>query len=310
MSMRRFITATIAGAGLIASVGAQQIRVGIEVVRVDALVMAGRQPVTGLKAEDFDVLDSGVAQAVSALSFERLPLNIICVLDVSGSVQGEPLRRLREGTTAIIDALAADDRAALLAFSNRLQLHTGLTGDKEKLKTALANVEAGNATSMLDATFAGLALRDTDPGRTLLLLFTDGVDTASWLTARRVLDAARRTDVVIYPVSVRTGPLVTIVNLPSGAAMMPMRQQSTQQGKESETLLKAFAEETGGRLFVVERQTDLKQAFLDVVKEFRQRYVLTYTPTGVPAPGWHPLEVRVKNRNVQVTARRGYYTSR
>ena len=310
MSVRSSILTAILAAGLVASAGAQQFRTGIEVVRVDALVMAGRHPVIGLRAEDFDIRDSGVAQTVYDLSFERLPLNIICVLDVSGSVQGEPLRRLREGTTAIIDALAADDRAALIAFSNRLNLHTGLTGDKEKLKTTLANVEAGNATAMLDATFAGLTLRDTDPGRTLLLLFTDGIDTASWLTARRVLDAARRTDVVVYPVSVRTAPQMSIVTRYSGPGVAPIRQQSTQLSKESETLLKAFAEETGGRFFVVDRQTDLRQAFLDVVKEFRQRYVLTYTPSGVPATGWHPLEVRVKNRDVQVTARRGYHTSR
>ena len=306
MSGRLSITIVIIAAVLIASGTAQQFKTGIEIVRVDALVMADRKPVTGLTAQDFDVRDSGVAQTVSALSFERLPLNIICVLDVSGSVKGEPLRRLREGTTAIIDALTADDRAALLAFSSRLTIHTPLTGDKQKLKSSLANVEAEGSTSLLDATFAGLALRDVDPGRTLLLLFSDGIDTSSWLTARKVLDAARRSDVVIYPVSARNQPLVTVTTF-QGSRLAPVRQPENQ---ESEALLKAFAEETGGRLFVVERQTDLKQAFLDVVKEFRQRYVLTYTPTGVPATGWHPIEVRVKNRNVQVTARRGYYASR
>jgi VWFA-related protein len=306
MIRRLSITVVILAAGLFVLVEAQQFRTGIEIVRVDALVMVDRKPVTGLTAEDFDVRDSGVAQAVSSLSFERLPLNIICVLDASSSVKGEPLRRLREGTTAIIDALGADDRAALIAFSSRLTVHTALTGDKQKLKSSLANVAAEGATSLLDATFAGLALRDVDPGRTLLLLFSDGIDTSSWLTARRVLDAARRSDVVIYPVSARSQPLVTVTTF-QGARLAPARQNVNQ---EAETLLKALAEETGGRLFVVDRQTDLTQAFLDVVKEFRQRYVLTYTPTGVPAAGWHPLEVRVKNRNVQVTARRGYYASR
>src|SRR5512145_3039240 len=91
MRPRRSIATAIAAAALIASAEAQQFRTGVEVVRVDALVMAGRQPVTGLTAADFEVRDNGVAQTVSDLSFERLPLNIICVLDVSGSVQGEPL---------------------------------------------------------------------------------------------------------------------------------------------------------------------------------------------------------------------------
>jgi VWFA-related protein len=306
MIRRLTITVVIVAAGLFALVEAQQFRTGIEVVRVDALVMADREPVTGLTAEDFDVRDSGVAQTVSDVSFERLPLNIICVFDVSGSVKGEPLQRLREATTAIFDTLAAEDRAALIAFSNRLTVHTALTGDKAKLKSSLASVEAEGATSLLDATFAGLALRDADPGRTLLLLFSDGIDTSSWITARKVIDAARRSDVVIYPVSVRSASLVTVVTFQSGGRA-PTRQR---QNPEAEALLKSFAEETGGRLFVVDKQTDLRQAFLDVVKEFRQRYVLTYTPAGVPAAGWHPIEVRVKTRNVQVTARRGYYASR
>jgi len=302
MSVRGSALTAVVAAALVSTAGAQQFKTGVEVVSVDALVMAGRQPVTGLTASDFEVLDSGVAQTVSDVSFEQLPLNILCVLDVSGSVKGEPLRRLRESTTEVIDALAGEDRAALIAFSNRLVVHTSLTADKEKLKAALGDVKADGATALLDATFAGLALRDADPGRTLLLLFSDGVDTASWLTARKVVDAARRTDVVIYPVSVRS-PLVPVLTTSSGVTMRRMNQ-------EAETLLKTFAEETGGRRFVAEQQTDLRQAFLDVLKEFRQRYVLTYTPKGVPAAGWHPLEVRVRNRNVQVTARRGYFSSR
>jgi VWFA-related protein len=299
--MIRLIIATLVAASL-TQAGAQRFKTGIEVVRVDALVTADRRPIAGLTAEDFELRDSGVRQTVTDVSFERLPLNIICVLDVSGSVSGQPLVRLREGTAAVIDALAADDRAALISFSNRLKIHAALTQDKTVLRDALSSLTSEGATALLDATFAGLALREIDPGRTLLLLFSDGIDTASWLTARKVLDAARRTDVVIYPVSVR-GEMLPM-NTTRSVLVRPRGDQS------GDSLLDALAEESGGRRFIAERQTDLRQSFLDVLKEFRQRYVLTYTPTGVPADGWHPIEVRVKTRGAEVTARRGYYASK
>ncbi len=302
----KLVAALLVAASLAAQ--AERFRTGVEVVRVDALVTSGRRPVVGLTASDFELRDSGVPQTITAVSFERLPLNIVCVLDVSESVAGPPLLRLREATAGMIDALSPDDRGALIAFSNRLKVHVGLTSDKTQLHAALSGVAAGGSTSLLDATFAGLALRETDPGRTLMLLFSDGMDTASWLPASRVLDAARRTDVVIYPVSVRPNTAFAASTGPAiGTSGSRIRPRDEQPGA---SLLRALAEETGGRRFVADREADLRQSFLAVLAEFRQRYVLTYTPDGVVAEGWHPIDVKVRTGGAEVTARRGYYGAR
>jgi VWFA-related protein len=266
-------------------------------VRVDALVTDGRRPVTGLTAANFELRDNGVLQTITDVHHETLPLNVVCAFDVSGSVAGVPLGHLKEGLRGVISALGHDDRAALLTFAERIALHSALTGDRARLRALADGVAAGGTTSLFDAVFAGLALRETDAGRTLLLLFSDGRDTSSWLTARKLVESARRTDVVIYPVTIRSIPLVML----NGRVLTRQRQES------SERLLDALADETGGRVVYATDEAALEKTFLEVLTEFRQRYVLSYTPTGVSDTGWHATQVKLRGKSGDVRARRGYF---
>jgi VWFA-related protein len=283
----------------------------VAAVRVDVLVTDRGRPVPGLARADFELRDNSVMQAVTDVSFETLPLNLLCVLDLSGSVTGSPLANLKDGLRALIDALAPADRAALITFSQRLQLHTRLTGDTALLRTLVENVKSGGETSVIDAAFAGLALREADEGRTLMLLFSDGRDTASWLTARTVLEAARRTDVIVYPVTVRVTNSLNMNTTPlirqRGFLMVPPGARLVPGGDEGIRLLDAFADDTGGRTFYAEGEGGLRKTFLDVLAEFRQRYVLSYTPSGVSSEGWHTIEVRLRGRSGHIKARRGYF---
>jgi VWFA-related protein len=282
---------------------------GVAAVRVDVLVTDRGRPVAGLTRTDFELRDNGVAQTVTDVSSETLPLYLLCVLDLSGSVTGPPLARLKDALGALLDALAPADRAALVTFSQRLQLHTRLTGDKALLRNLVAGVTSGGNTSVIDAAFAGLALREADEGRTLMLLFSDGRDTASWLTARTVLDAARRTDVVMYPVTVRVSNSLNMTTIFKDGRSMAVTPgtRPVPASDEGIRLLDAFADETGGRLFTAEGDGTLSETFLNVLAEFRQRYVLSYTPSGVPSDGWHTIEVKLRGRSGQVKARRGYF---
>jgi VWFA-related protein len=271
-------------------------RTGVAAVRVDALVTDGRRPVTGLTAANFELRDNGVVQQITDVSHETLPLNVICVLDLSGSVTGVPLAHLKEGVTALIDALSGKDRAALVSFASRLQLHSGLTNDLARLRKLVNDLKAGGATSVFDAAFAGLALREADEGRTLMLLLSDGLDTSSWLPAHKVVEAARRTDVVIYPVTVRVPRF--------GVGTRPRQTQSV-----GDRLLDTLADETGGRVVYADSEEALRRTFTEVLAEFRQRYVLSYVPTGIAGAGWHTIEVKLRGRSGQVRARRGYFAS-
>ena len=292
--------AVLSGVLVTASIQAPQFKSRVTAVRVDALVTDGRRPITGLTAANFELRDNGSVQKITDLHHETLPLNIIAALDVSGSIAGEPLEQLKRAYRAVIDALAADDRAALLTFAQHVDLHSSFTSDRNKLRTLADGVDTGGSTSLHDAVFSALTLRETDERRTLLLLMTDGRDTSSWLTAQKLVAAARRTDIVIYP--------VTILSVSSFFEVPRQRVHGRGQRQEpSERLLDTLADDTGGRVVYASDESALESTFLSVLQEFRQRYVLSYTPEGVSTTGWHTIEVKLKGRSGDVRARRGYF---
>jgi VWFA-related protein len=254
----------------------------IEAVRVDVLVTErdGGGVVAGLGPSDFEVFDNGVPQQVDLVSHEQIPLNVILALDMSESLAGERLDHLRDAGRAVLNGLKSDDQGALVTFSHLVRLGSGLTKDVAALQTALDEAEASGETALVDGTYAAMMLGESDVGRALLIVFSDGVDTASWLTADAVLDAGRRSDAVVYAVS-------------SGA-------------EKNAPFLRDLSEATGGTLFRVESTRNLSATFVRILEEFRHRYLVSYTPRGVPKDGWHRLDVRVKERRALVKARPGY----
>src|SRR4051812_8784743 len=174
----------------------------VEAVRVDVLVADNGQPVRGLGAADFELFDNGVPQRVDLVSFDEIPLNVILALDMSDSVAGERLAQLRGAGSGLLGALKTRDQAALVAFSHAVQLGSRLTSNVGEVRDALAAASPAGMTAMIDGTYAGIMVGESDAGRGLLIVFSDGVDTSSWLRAEAVLDAARRADVVVYAVSV------------------------------------------------------------------------------------------------------------
>lgn len=252
----------------------------VEAVRVDVLVAENGRPVRDLGLADFEVLDNGVKQQVDLVSFEQLPLNVVLTLDMSDSVVGERLLHLRSAGLGLLDGLKKGDQAALITFNHMVVLGADLTADWSRVRKALEEAEPTGNTSVVDASFTGMMLGESDVGRALVIVFSDGLDTSSWLTPGAVLDISKRCDAVVYAVSAGQGP--------------------------KPEFLSDLSEQTGGRLFEIESTKSLSVVFRQVLDEFRQRYLVSYSPSGVPAEGWHRLSVRVKGRNVQVKARPGY----
>jgi len=252
----------------------------VEAVRVDVLVTDGARVVRNLGLSDFEVFDNGVAQHVNLASFEELPLHVVLAFDVSGSLAGDRMGHLRDAGRAVLRGLGQDDRVSLVAFDRRLSLRAAPPGEWGRIERALDGIEPAGETALVDGCFAGLVLAEAGAGRALLIVFSDGVDTTSWLTEDKVLTAARRSDAVVYSVS----------------------------AGQSRNLqfLERFSEDTGGTVFEVESTKDLERTFLKIVEEFRQRYLLSYSPRGVEKGGWHRLEVRVKGRKLSIKARPGY----
>ena len=279
----------------------QRFQSAADLVSVDVLVTEDRQPIAGLTATDFEVLDNGVPQAVAQIYLEQLPVNVIMVLDTSGSVRGERLASLKAGAETVVARLRPRDRAALVSFSHRLGLPAALTADRITLHASISGLEAAGSTALRDAAYAGFAIRTAEATRTLLLVFSDGVDNASILEEDDVMEIAKRSDAIVYAVGIR-GPS-PLDRAGTRAYMPPRRVEPSTDDK----FLTRLARETGGRLLYAERNRDLERTFSRTLDEFNSRYVLGYTPRNVAAGGWHRLEVRLKNRKGMVLARRGYF---
>jgi len=162
----------------------------VEAVRVDVLVTDRGRPVRDLRADDFEVLDNGVRQEVDLVSFEQVPLNAILVLDMSVSVAGDRLDHLRAAARGLLDGLKAEDRAALVTFSHVVFQGSGLTTNLERVRAAIDRTVGPGETSLVDGIHTGMMLGESDAGRSLLIVFSDGFDTASWLPADSVLTDA------------------------------------------------------------------------------------------------------------------------
>jgi VWFA-related protein len=283
-------------------------RARVDAVRVDVLVTHGARPVSGLTTADFDLRDSGVSQQIEAIALEDVPLHLLLVLDTSSSVSGEPLRHLKEAAHAAVASLRPNDRVALMTFSHAVTAQTSWSADLAAIRQRIDGAEAGGSTSLTDAAFAALTVRPIAEGRMLVLLFTDGLDTASWLDPIAVIEQARRSDLVFD--AVRLDAPISPADFRrlrrSGPPMSLRKWFSEEPHLFRAEFLPALAEETGGDLVVANRSSDLRSVFLNIVSAFKTRYVLTYSPKDVPASGWHPIDVRLKNKKGDVRARRGY----
>ena len=251
----------------------------VEVVRVDVLVTDKGQPLLGLTPADFEVLDNGVLQQVEFVSYDQIPLNVVLALDMSDSVAGDRLEHLRTAGAGLLAGLKRGDQAALVTFSNRIALGAALTSDVQPLRDALQEVVGAGETSLVDGAYAGLTVGESDAGRALLIIFSDGLDTLSWLSPAAVLETAKRSDVVVYGVSV---------------------------GRSKAEFLRDLTSFSGGRLFELDKAANLSATFLSILEEFRRRYLVSYTPRGVSKDGWHRLEVRIKGKKPAIKARPGY----
>lgn len=245
-----------------------------ESVYLDVFVTRDGEPVPGLTAQDFEVLDGGRRVPVELVPTDDVPLSAVLVLDTSLSVSGSKLDHLRKACDAFVRGLRPRDEALLLTFSNAVHLRAGEGADRATLEKALAETQAGGRTALFDALFTGLLMSPTLPGRPALIVFSDGHDTVSWTGGNDALALARQSSTLVYAVGVASD------------------------------LLQQVVEVTGGRA-LADSGTGIEAAFLRVLEDLRHRYLLRFD-SGDAAPGWRTLEVRLKHKHADLRYRPGY----
>jgi VWFA-related protein len=262
-------------------------------IPIYATVTDGRgRLVSGLAASDFVVADDRRAAPVSVFSNEPQPFTAVVLLDTSASVVGS-LDLVKRAAAQFVSGLTAADRAQIGEFNERIRLSGTFTSDTAILLDALSGLEIGNPTRMYDAIAAGLdALRGVSTRR-VVLIFTDGDDTASRLEFKTVLARARDEEVMVYAVGLETEYF-------NGARVVKTRPTRN---------LKTLAEETGGGYFELLATADLAPTFARVVEELRSHYLLGFVPMQLDGRA-HALDVRVVRAGMSVRARKSYIAAR
>lgn len=293
-------------------------RSGVDVVRVDVSVTHGGTPVAGLKAENFQLTDNGVAQDVNTVSLETVPLSVMLVLDTSGSVAGEELAHLIDAGQQLVRALHPDDQAGLITFSEQVLVKVPLTWDHASVDRALTGLQGLGATSMNDAIQVAMNLGPTDMRRPVIIVFSDGNDNLSWESAASLVEQAKKVAVVIHAIELtvdesatRSGPQWqgafrterTVNGRPLSPALL------IQDFVNGTPVLEALTVQAGGRVWPAQSPRDLKGLFTQALEEMRARYLLTYAPKEPPKEGYHALKVTLKNARGDVTARPGYFVN-
>ena len=240
-------------------------------------------PVADLAKENFTVLEDGIPQTIRDFQLEDRPITMAIVLDSSGSMR-DAMPEVHQAATGFVETLRPQDKALVIDFDDRVFLIQELTSDQTLLKEAVSSTEALGSTALYDALHAAFRKLCGIEGRKAIVLLSDGDDTSSQLAYNRILEEAKAQSVLIYGIGL---------------------------GEVRKSVLKELSEMTGGRSFFVAKANQLADVYRKIADELRRQYYLSYSTTNTKWDGrFIKLEVKSKNPDWSVRARRGYFAVR
>jgi Ca-activated chloride channel homolog len=258
-----------------------QFTTGVDLVEVYATVRDGAGRIlTDLREDEFLVLDEGERQAISAFAAGEFPLSVALAIDRSFSMKGRPLEVARSAAHTFLGQLRPEDQAMLLAIGSDVETLVPLSTDREAQHRALDRLDAFGSTALHDVVVEAVARLAVGRGRRALVLLTDGDDRYSRATEADVIEAVRRADVLVYPVT---------------------------YGRTLTPILRELADVSGGRAILVRDLAQLNPAFRDIATELRLQYLIGFAPQRRAESGtWRTIEVRTTRPGAAVRARSGY----
>ena len=271
-------------------------KAGVDLVRIAAVVrdQKGRF-VRDLTARDFEVLDGGQTRPITDLQHDLAGISVAVLFDVSGSMEGH-LPNAREAAAHVLSWLdVSRDEAAIFTFDTHLDERAPFTTGLRALPESIAQVVPFGATSLHDA-IAQTARRvgEREGRRRAVIVLTDGADNASQLKPEDVSAIASAIDVPVYIFGI-----VPSIDNPSSDTSTRSVESSAFAGP-----LADLAAWTGGHVFVASTPGQRSVAARQIIDELRQQYLIAFESSG--KPGWHPLVVRARNKDLTVRARSGY----
>lgn len=258
----------------------------VDLVEVYATVTdASGGPVSGLRAQDFEILENGRPQSVSVFAAGEFPLTVALGVDRSWSMAGEPLRLAKQASRAFLQALRPSDRSFVLSIGGDIDEISPVGADRAAQARAIGALDPWGTTALYDASIAALDRLEEESGRRAFVVFSDGTDRYSRATVGQVLARARRSRALIYPIAI---------------------------GRTRPAWLAELAGVTGGRSFHLREARGLEASLTAIAEELRHQYLLGYVPDDAASrPGaWRAIRVSVRGGrpDLRVRARDGYET--
>lgn len=259
-------------------------QVSVDVVQVTAVVNDGNRFVKGLERGRFRILEDGVPQAISHFSNEGSPLELVVAVDVSQSMAPN-MPQLKNAVRGFLAALGPKDQVTLAAFNDDLfTLARRETAPAQRLR-AVDRLAPWGGTALYDVIVRGVQLLTRQPGRRVLVVFSDGDDRTSHATIANVEAAMRSSDATLFMVALGRGA----------------REAQLRSGIQRLVTL------SGGRGLFVERSDKLEDAFADIVEELSNQYLIGYQSTNAKRDGtWREIAIDLPDSSHTVRARHGY----
>jgi Ca-activated chloride channel homolog len=266
--------------------------VGMVAVDVCATNHHGR-PVP-VESSDLAVFDNGARQQIVMFSQgDRVPVAITLLVDSSQSMHGGLLDRATAAATALIEQLPADALVEVMSFNDHVTVPYPMGADHAQAERSLAELSPSGATALYEAVL--VAIRDqqraarnrADRYREVMVLLTDGENTAGRLDFDEVIDEARRSGILVYPV------VVPPHDAPESGPPWQMMQ---------------LASDTGGETVAARGADDLTSIYERIAADVRNLYRIGYVPSPLVRDGaWHQIQIRAVGKDVVLRTRSGYY---
>ena len=300
------------------------VKVDSSIVRLNVGVADRKgRPVTDLTRENFTIFEDGVKQNIQRFEPVAAPFSVVMILDMSGSTLGFR-ETIRQSAYRFIDALAPEDRVAVIEFYDKVNLRNDFTTDRKIIGNSIAVANGRGKTQLYKALDVALSkLANEGKRRKAIIVLTDGVDTAvrdqdrdllqkfgetEMPTAikpetnenlNRVLNRADAQGVTIYPLALPTGDPAKL------AEPTPIQVAMYQAARAR---LQILADRTGGTLNAINRLEEMGKLYASVAAELRTLYTIEYQSTNEKRDGkWRAIKIEVNNADLISKTRQGYF---
>jgi VWFA-related protein len=261
---------------------------------------AGRL-IADLTQDEFQVFEDNQPQAITVFSHDPQPIALSLLVDASTSME-QKLPMAQEAATGLIRKMKKADLAQVIDFNSEVQIRQDFTGDTAALEGAIRRIRASGSTSLYNAVYIALSglkrMKANSPSelrRQAIIVLSDGEDTTSLVNYDEVLDSAKRSEVLVYAIGLRSKEPVT---------------RRIGGYNEAEFVMRTLAQQTGGRAFFVDDVNQLPAIYTQIADELAAQYLIGYSSRNTRRDGaWRSIVLRSMRANTAARTKAGYFAA-